>query len=261
MLTLKRTFRTSRHLLADAAGTGLNLVFPDVCPACSRPHQSGQFRSTLCKDCAAELQVPSHEMCPCCASLINRLAVREGRCPRCREQKLKFDRIVCLGPYRGKLGKTIVKMKNATEQPLAYAVGLLLGQRLAAESAGNLPQVLVPMPMHWRRRLRRGNNTSEVLAEAIGRTLPAPVWMRALRALRLTEKQSTLTPAERRRNVQGAFAPRGRFWLTTYRLQGQHVGLVDDTVTTGATADTAAEVLLAAGADQVTVLAVARASR
>lgn len=261
MLSLRRTYRSSRHVLADAAGSGLNLVFPDVCPVCSRPHEGGELHTSLCDECARTLEIPSREMCPCCASLINRLTVREGRCPRCRGERLRFHRIICLGPYRGQLGKTIVTMKNVTEQHLAYAVGRLLGKRVAVELAEDLPHVLVPMPMHWRRRLRRGNNTSEVLAEAIGRTLATPVWTRALRTLRLTEKQSTLTPAERRRNVQGAFAPRHRFWMTTYRFDGQHVGLVDDAVTTGATANAAAKVLLAAGAGQVTVLAVARASR
>ena len=205
--------------------------------------------------------VPTDEMCPCCATCINRLAVRDGHCPRCRSERPKYERIVCLGPYRGQLGKTIVAMKNVTEQPLAFAVGRLLGQRVASELAGKLPDALVPMPMHWRRRLRRGNNTSEVLAAAVGQTLSRPIWTHALRTLRLTEKQSTLTPAERRRNVQDAFAPRPRFWLTRYHLAGHHVGLVDDAVTTGATANAAAKVLLAAGAQSVTVLAVARASR
>lgn len=261
MRQLKKMTRETRQAILHTASSGLNLIFPEACPRCGRPVPTHDFRSELCDACREPLQLPLESMCPCCASLIHRLTVRDGRCPYCRNERPCFQKIVCLGPYSGELGKTVVQMKQLTEQPLAYAVGRLLAQRAVVALQDDLPQVLVPMPMHWRRRLRRGTNTAEVLAEALGRTLSIPVRARALRSVRLTEKQSTLTPAQRRRNVRNAFALKRSLVPSAGNWRGLHVGLVDDTVTTGATSNSASRVLLDAGTARVTVLAVARASR
>jgi predicted amidophosphoribosyltransferase len=110
--------------------------------------------------------------------------------------------------------------------------------------------------MHWTRRTLRGVQTTEVLAEAMACELKIPTDRRVLRSVRSTRKQSLLSPMERQRNVRHAFASRAGC-----HLAGRYVGLVDDALTTGATANEAAGVLKAAGAPRVSVFVVARAAR
>jgi len=120
-----------------------------------------------------------------------------------------------------------------------------------ADAAGDLFEgidIVVPVPLHWRRRRQRGFNQ----AEALARTLGMP-WRNALRRTRRTPSQTELPAAQRHRNVREAFALRRRA-----AVSGRSILLVDDVATTGATLEACAEVLRAAGAREVRALTVAR---
>ena len=115
--------------------------------------------------------------------------------------------------------------------------------------------LIVPMPLHWFKQWQRGFNQAELLASEIGRKWNTPV-KRIVRRQRVTAPQAGLTNAKRRLNVRGAFRiARGR------RLDGLRILLVDDVVTTGATASACARVLKRAGAAHVSLLALARTDR
>ena len=131
-------------------------------------------------------------------------------------------------------------------------LGELLAQALPRESGFD---AIVPMPLHWRKRWQRGFNQSELLAREIGRRWNLPV--RALvRRKRSTVPQAGLTSAQRRKNVEGAFkAGKGA------PLKGMRLLLIDDVLTTGATASACARALKRAGAARVTFLALARRDR
>jgi ComF family protein len=111
------------------------------------------------------------------------------------------------------------------------------------------------MPLHWRKRLERGFNQSELLAKVLSKRTGIPV-VNALRRRKSTTPQAGLTRAQRRTNVAGAFEADQR-----ERIDGRHVLLIDDVLTTGATASACAAVLKRAGARRVTVLTLARADR
>jgi ComF family protein len=115
--------------------------------------------------------------------------------------------------------------------------------------------VVVPVPLHWRRRWQRGFNQSELLAGATARRCGIPMW-NAVRRLRATEAQAGLTNAVRRRNVAGVFRVKPRV-----RVAGMRLLLVDDVMTTGATASACAAALKRAGAKSVALLALARVDR
>ena len=111
------------------------------------------------------------------------------------------------------------------------------------------------MPMHWLKKWQRGFNQSDDLAREIGKKWNVPV-RNVIRRKKATRPQAGLTNAKRRANVSGAFRiPRGR------SLAGMRVLLVDDVVTTGATASACARVLKRAGAAHVALLALARTDR
>jgi ComF family protein len=113
--------------------------------------------------------------------------------------------------------------------------------------------LLVPVPLHPRKRRERGFNQSELLAEAISARAGVPLVKDALVRRRETGTQTGLSAAARRANVRGAFAVRRRA-----RIEGQRIVLLDDVYTTGATALACAQALLAAGAREVRLLTLAR---
>jgi ComF family protein len=145
-------------------------------------------------------------------------------------------------------------MKQFHEYPLTATVGHLLADRLAAQLSDDLPDLIVPIPKHWLRRVLRGTNTSEVLAETLSGRLRRPAALAALRQCRPTRKQSLLGRSERQQNVAGALQ-----LAKAYDFDKAHVLIVDDIMTTGATANEAARVLARAGAQRITVAVVARA--
>jgi ComF family protein len=138
-------------------------------------------------------------------------------------------------------------------------LGALLAQALPREAGFD---AIVPMPLHWRRRWQRGFNQSELLAREIARRWSVPV-SNAIRRRKATAPQAGLTSSQRRKNMQGAFSVKqGRFAVKRRKpLDGMRVLLIDDVLTTGATASACARALKRAGASHVTFLALARRDR
>jgi ComF family protein len=168
---------------------------------------------------------------------------------------LPLDRIVAPWRFGGQLASAIRRLKftGATEVARTLAplwAPLLVG---AAVELGDRP-IVVPVPLHWRRRLRRGYDHAWLLAlhacAHAGLAPPTPV----LRRVRAAPPQSTLPAAQRWDNVRGAFALRA-----PERVAGRSVILVDDVVTTGATLAAAAGPLRRAGVRAIYGIAVARA--
>jgi ComF family protein len=175
-----------------------------------------------------------------------------GRCRLCRTGARGFDAAYCFGSYEGILRELIHLFKYGRMKPLARA--------LAANLASALPRdqkfdVVVPMPLHWRRKWQRGFNQAELLARRTARRCGIPV-ANAVRRIRPTSAQAGLSNAQRRENVAGAFQFRGR-----RAIQGRRVLLIDDVMTTGATASACALALKRGGAVSVTLLTLARVDR
>jgi ComF family protein len=173
-------------------------------------------------------------------------------CPNCRNKRLHFDRTIALGVYEGRLREAVLRMKQATGELVALALGQLLAQRLG-EHLGELPDIAIPIPTHWSRRLGRDVNCTDLLLEAVTDQLAVPGKPQVLRCQRRLRKQGTLLPTERRENVRGAYAANSRS-----NLKGKSVLLIDDVMTTGATADEVAKVLRKVGVTGVSVAVVAR---
>lgn len=184
---------------------------------------------------------------------VNRFPLDEsGCCTLCRLGLQGFDAVYSYGSYEGPMRELIHLYKYGGVVPLAHYFGGLLSLALPREQRFD---AIVPMPLHWRKRWQRGFNQSELLAREIARRWDVPV-RHLLRRKRATVPQAGLTNAKRRANVQGAFALRRAGDLT-----GQRILLVDDVITTGATASACGRLLRRAGAAQITVLAVARTDR
>ncbi len=139
-------------------------------------------------------------------------------------------------------------------EPLAANFGPMLARALPREASFD---VIVPMPLHWFKRWQRGFNQAELLAKEIAMRWGTPI-LNAARRTKYRTAQAGLTNAKRRANVSGVFAVPKRLH---HRLDGKHVLLIDDVMTTGATASACARALKRAGAARVTLLTLARTDR
>jgi ComF family protein len=176
----------------------------------------------------------------------------QGQCALCRLGLSGFDSVYSYGSYEGALRKLIHLLKYQGCRPLARTFGGFLARALPREQTFD---VIVPMPLHWRRRWERGFNQAALLAREVSNTWHVPA-RNVARRTRPTAPQAGLTNAKRRANVSGAFSvKRGA------RLDGMRVLLVDDVLTTGASASACARALKRAGARHVTLLALARTDR
>jgi ComF family protein len=159
-----------------------------------------------------------------------------------------FDRVIPLGIYADTLRACILRMK----QPQGAKLAGMIAEAYCAYRAESLqkhrPDLVVPVPMHWLHRLWRRTNSPETMARQIARRLGVYLEVPLLIRRKRTQPQHELSPKERLKNVKNAFAIR-----KGYDLNGTRVLLVDDILTTGATANEAAKVLKKAGAAEVIV--------
>jgi ComF family protein len=174
------------------------------------------------------------------------------QCPRCRRAPRAVDASRSAGLYEGSLREIVHAFKYQGRRGLAAPLAEMM--RAAGASILGDAHVLVPVPLHFWRRVRRGFNQANDLA----RHLDVPVWHALMRA-QPTVPQTGLTAAARRRNVRHAFTMSLVQRRARRRLEGRIVVLVDDVRTTGATLNACASVLKGAGAAEVRALTVARA--
>jgi ComF family protein len=175
-----------------------------------------------------------------------------GRCALCRSGLRGFDAAYCFGAYEGVLRKLIHLYKYGRIKTLARPLGNLLAAALPREQEFD---AVVPVPLHWRRQWQRGFNQSEMLARDMARRTGIPV-VKALGRVQATVTQASLGNTSRRRNVAGAFQCK-----RALLVEGKRILLIDDVMTTGATATSCAQALKRAGARKVTLLTVARVDR
>jgi ComF family protein len=176
-----------------------------------------------------------------------------GLCMICRNGMRGFDSAYSFGFYDGPLQRLIHLMKYEG----VYTLAEPLGRRLVRALPRHRPmEAIVPVPMHWRRRWHRGFNQAELLARALSARCGLPVLAGAVIRRSQGPAQAGLSDHERRHNVRASFA------VTKPELvRGRHLLLVDDVLTTGATASACGAALKRAGAAGVTVLTLARADR
>jgi ComF family protein len=232
----------------------LNLALPQRCLHCD-DDLAAEAAIALCLKCAQAIAPEIGTCCQRCGAPVPEEFNPAEQCPACKDFSLRFDTVYPMGLYQGALRELVLKTKRLSEEALSLAIGRLLALRLSEKLAGFRADFVLPIPMHWIKRLYRGVNSTEILAECLGRKLGVPV-VRGLVRSRYTNPQKDLLPRERFRNVRGAFRLRRSDRM---RWQNSRLLLVDDILTTGATCSEAARLLKQAGAAAVAVAVVARA--
>ena len=230
-----------------------DLLFPPACAMCGTACESKLGAPLFCPACDTELALSGRPSCPRCALACSDSDLAAGNCYGCRGRKLLFAQARTIGPHQGALRSAVLRGKDARGEPLAFAVGQRVAEAIVASPFQPGPDLVASVPMHWLERLWRKTNPAATMARAVASRLGLPLASHLLACRRPLKRQALLSPAQRRRNVRGAF--RVSRWP---HVAGRKVLLVDDVMTTGATAHEASRALLAAGA---TAVYVATASR
>jgi ComF family protein len=180
----------------------------------------------------------------------------EGRCALCRSGLRGFDAAYCFGSYEGVLRQLIHIYKYGRVKTLARPLADLLARALPRDERFD---AIAPVPLHWRKFWSRGFNQSALLAKSLARRSGIPM-VSALRRTRPTAAQAGLSNSSRRKNVATAFRARSGREIAA-KLAGGRILLIDDVLTTGATAAACAVALKRAGAARVALLTIARVDR
>jgi len=246
-----RRVRNAVHGLARA---WCDMLYPPRCVHCNADLFDEHRAWLLCGDCLARLGPPTWHGCRRCGGVLLEGRPAPDRCASCQNTTLWFDSVTPLGGYHAGLRDVVLRMKRTSHDALTTEMGRLLVQRRREHLADIRADMVVPIPMFWGRRLRRGKNSPEMLARCLAESLGIPMRRSILVRLRNTLPQAGLAPSRRFQNVHGAFRVR-----QPDAVRGARVLLVDDVLTTGATCSEAAKMVKQAGATMVAGAVVARA--
>jgi ComF family protein len=235
----------------------INLIYPDQCFICGTPIAKRQDCG-ICAGCwekAVELKIRP----PCCSScglpFQNFQDASDRLCGDCILQMPPFSGARAYGYYTGELRSLIQAFKFHGRRNLAGLLApLLAGTFFENWNRGDF-DLLIPVPLHSKRRRERGYNQSELLARTLARQVALPCTPCLVRT-RPTRPQVGLSDPQRKENVLKAFRCHD-----SKRISSRRVLLIDDVMTTGATVASAAQTLVEAGALRVSVLTVARVGK
>lgn len=239
-----------RQCLHRWPGALARMLLPSSCALCG-----GSCAGVVCAPCQREYAAPRRPRCRCCANPLG--CQGDGRilCAACLGGKMAFDATLAAADYSAPLDQIVLQLKFGGRLALAPWCAALLGETVRADRGFMLPNVLCPVPLGPRRLAARGFNQALEIARPLSRQLGIPLRPRlAIRALE-TEAQSGVAPDQRRSNIRNAFivAPDA-----LAMVRGQHIGIVDDVMTSGHTLNELAATFKRFGAARVSNLVFAR---
>ncbi len=246
---LRGALTACREMFAHIPRLALDIALPTLCVSCREPVDG----EGVCAQCWAKLSFIEPPYCPRLGipfvydpgpDLLSMEAIANPPAYQRARAAVRYDDVA----------RTLVHaLKYQDRTDLAPAMGRWMAR--AGQELLDGADVLVPVPLHWRRGWSRRYNQSGALARVISRQTGVKLASEALRRVRATEQQIGLSRSQRASNVQGAFkvAPE-----RSMDIAGRRVVLIDDVLTSGATTDACARALLRARAAQVDVLVFAR---
>lgn len=242
-------FGAFRRMAERGARLGLDALLPPQCPLC---HATVERQGLLCAACFGGVSFVTAPVCAICGVPFATAAMGD-RCPACLTHPPAFRAARAALRYDQRSRGLILPLKHADRLEMAPVLAAMM--RRAGADLLEEAEVLVPVPLHRRRLFRRRYNQAAVLALLLGRAAGRPVQPDGLLRVRATESLDHKSAEDRAAAVRDAFALRPS---RAERIAGRRVLLIDDVMTSGATAEACARALLDGGAASVDVLAAAR---
>ncbi len=236
-------------------------ILPRHCALCQQTIKSDQ---TLCFGCETDLPWALRPCEHCGAPLPPE--TEEGACGSCLQHTLPWSTLIAPCLYQWPITELVTRYKYKGDLQAGQVLAVLLGQQIIERYAGKMfPDLLIPVPLHWRRRWQRGFNQSEWLAfqiirywrssaEATPEQKSLEIANKICRRVRFTPNQQGLTKQQRRVNLTGAFEIRTE-------LKNKSVALLDDVVTTGSTVLEISHLLTRAGVANIDIWCLCRTAK
>ena len=228
-------------------------LLPAQCLLCRLPSQG----SLLCLYCQKALLKPRPHCLHCALPLIK----NEAYCSQCMHHTDAFTQIYALDDYIKPYPALIKNLKYNKQllnaQLLAQLLSLSIQQNIPAEQISQV-DFLIPVPLHPKRLRQRGFNQAQLLADVLAKNLSIPILNQAVQRIKNTCAQEGLNKQKRKKNLKGAFTLQKEQQAS---LKDAYVVIIDDVVSTGATANSLCTILLQGGARRVDIWAICRTSR
>ena len=248
-------------ILANYAilGYALPHLLPSRCSMCS-----GELETTnqcICDACVSELPWLDSQCQQCAVPLSS-----DTLCPDCQSTPPAYHRCISAFTYQTPIDNIILRLKNDPYASEIKQLTALLAERIIhtyKQAAKAIPQLVIPMPLHWRKMAQRGFNQSQIIGNLLSNYFlyqhktSIKIHSDICHRISNSQAQHTLDKKQRARSVKNAFSVSAQ---TDQNIKGKTVAVLDDVVTTGATANAIANALLKAGAKQVDIWCLARTS-
>ncbi len=231
----------------------LDIFYPRFCLHCNSSLNSSQ-EFYICRSCKQQISYIRDTHCARCGTVLGPYitSTREEGCVACRRKDLYFDSITLIARYEGVMRTLIHKFKYAKQKFLSSVLHDIIIMQGGLEKVVSDIDIVVPVPLHWLKKLHRGFNQSELLSRGIQRQFSKPLSTDNLCRVRNTRSQTQLPKSQRQFNVRNAF-----FVKYPEVFREKRILLVDDVLTTGVTASECSKKLKEAGAESVHVFILA----
>jgi len=240
----------NESILKKLYNTVLDLLFPEkhICFFCGK-HDKSIDEEHICLECMSKLMFIENR-CIICGKPLEAESTT-NRCADCIRHPHYFTSAISAVEYAGFIKKAIYNYKYGNKAYMYKAFGYLMVQAMQNNNINEF-DIIVPVPLHRDKWAKRGFNQSELLAKYISKKYRIPIDTKSLRRTRKTIDQNKLHKLQRLQNTKNAFEVRNRDIF-----REKIVLLVDDILTTGATADECSKVLIESGARMVIVISIA----
>ncbi|HIQ14101.1 MAG TPA: ComF family protein, partial [Leucothrix sp.] len=227
-------------------------MIPFISSSCVLCDTTVNREVSICDACQADLPTIS-QACKICGIPLNKTQLI---CGQCLKAPPEVDYSVNLYHYEAPVDYLIMELKFGQKLSYAAILGFLLKQQLLKNNLKDLPDALLPVPLHKKRLIKRGFNQSLEIAKIVAKELKIPIEYQLIQRNKVTRAQTELNIKQRKRNIKGCFNLQNE----NERMPAfQHVVIIDDVVTTGATTNELAKVLKNTGVKKVGVWSIARA--
>lgn len=232
------------HSLIRAGLMQLNkLLLPYCCALCD---MKSELQIDLCSDCK-QLLVENQPSCWQCG---NAMQTHHTICGKCLKHPPHYERTIFVGQYEHYLKKLILDLKFHDKLFLSKVLGTLLAEKLKLTLA-ELPECILPVPLHPKRLRERGFNQAVEIGKIVAKALQLPLDYKLCQRIKFTQPQSVIPAEARISNIKSAFEVKKR-------APYQHIAIIDDVITTGCTVNEMSRYLKKAGVKRIQVWCIAR---